>query len=797
MRLFITTLFLIFTAFSTVAQIENTMLMKNIHNTLTPATKTISIAPPLSKASTVHVKGRAYFGKLLPCSIHFMEESTATPTANGTTFTLSITSHGAYSIGLRTSGLILSDGCELYVYNNDRDDILGALTNDVSDLSLLTRQIQGDTINVELFVPQGVVQEDFEITAICYDYANMFGKYSKGSGSREACSSEVNINCDEGQAFQDIKHAVVLLSIDNDMESFICTGSIVNNVQCDQTPYVLTAAHCLCEQDAADNTVVYFNYENSSCGTTSSILPYYSMTGGTIVATAPKKKYTDQRGRTSSKLFPALDFTLLRLRQNIPEEYLPYYAGLSISTTDNLSSVATIHHPQGKTKKISISRSKPYQDSYPDVDPGVHYDKFSHWHIEKWDVGTTEGGSSGAPLFNLKKQIVGILSGGYADCTNPVDDSFQMISKAWNSYSKRENQLKASLASGFNVTEIQSYNPYNITEKYLPATLEAKLSDDSSSVLLTWQTHKKIFGENFDSMHSIEDVNKFLYANVNMDNDNLAWTLSSEASHSGQSCIKNVSNSYEFYGDYMTLPNVVIHPGDTLRFWAKVEGDASLLTIGQSTKTSRFSTFKIFRIEAAEWKEYKVPLDKYAGSSIYLNISHLSDTNNPSTVFVDDISISGPGNDSPHISGYEIYDGNHLLQSVADTAARSYTFDLNDDGTYTFYVLNKYSDGGISNIGNSVVIDLSDPITATNELKYDHAPLIAYPNPTTGMINITVPHNIENSEIVVFDVTGRRVMSRKINMISKNENIEISLAALRPGVYIIRLDGHSVKVQKK
>jgi hypothetical protein len=229
-----------------------------------------------------------------------------------------------------------------------------------------------------------------------------------------------------------------------------------------------------------------------------------------------------------------------------------------------------------------------------------------------------------------------------------------------------------------------------------------------------------------------------------------------------------------------------------------VEKGVSSLVIGQSAKNSRFNTIKTFKIEDTEWNEYKISLDKYAGTSIYINISHLSaNGNSQSTVFIDDISISNDSENAPHISGYEIYDGDHLIQTVADTAMRSYSFDLLDDSTYTFYVLNKYSDGGISNIGNSVVIDLSDPVTATTELKYDNAPLIAFPNPTTGMINITVPHNIENSEIAVIDVTGRKVMSRKINMIAKNENIEISLAALRPGVYIIRLDGHSVKVQKR
>ncbi|MBQ5576117.1 MAG: T9SS type A sorting domain-containing protein, partial [Bacteroidales bacterium] len=166
-------------------------------------------------------------------------------------------------------------------------------------------------------------------------------------------------------------------------------------------------------------------------------------------------------------------------------------------------------------------------------------------------------------------------------------------------------------------------------------------------------------------------------------------------------------------------------------------------------------------------------------------------------VYIDDISIdSGTSENTNTITGYEVYCNNELLQTIADTATRSFTHNIERGNTYTYYVLNKY-DNATSNIGNSVVIDLDDTPTATSEQLRPQTPLLAYPNPTTGAISITAPYNISKSEIIVADITGRKVMSQEINNIAKDETIELSLAALRPGIYIIRLGSQSVKIQKR
>ena len=810
MKNIIITIILAVAALTATAQIELAKQPRSIHANILTGSRAISIAPPTSKTTPIHTKGRAYFGKLLPCDIDFMKQSTVTDTDGGTIYTITLTSQGAHSIGIRTEGLTIAEGSELYIYNNDKDDILGALTSRESDMSLLTRQIQGDTIHVELFVPQGVKQDDFTINAICYDYANMFGKQSKGLGYGNSCKNEIDVNCDEGQAFQDIKHAVVLLTIDRNMESFVCTGTIVNNVNCDQTPYVLTAAHCVCDQESANNTVAYFNFESQSCGLRPASSGYQSMTGASLVATATQEKYNDKFGHTSSTKYPTMDFSLLKLKKQIPDEYAPYYAGLSISETDAISSVATIHHPQGDVKKISLAYQKPYQDSYPEEDQEVHYKSFVHWHIAQWSVGTTEGGSSGASLLNGKKQVIGVLSGGYADCNNPVDDFFQMLSKAWAPSSNLDNQLQYPLALNTHVKEIMPYNPLNIGEKYLPAIVSATPNSDSTIAVISWNTMQlstSKFNEDFETIRTEAEIENVFIANVDMDNDCSAWHIVTDTdAHSGNACIASNTatqtsdffyNSNSTTNDYLTLPTLAIKEGDTLRFWAKSEGGTSTLKISQNTRTSRYTEIVSITI-GSDWEKYEIPLNEFAGKSIYINISHITEKGGSTAVYLDDISIDSgsPQKDGHTISGYEVYCNDELLQSISDTATRTFTHHIERGTTYTYYVLNKYDDA-TSNIGNSVVIDLDDTPTATSEQLRPQTPLLAYPNPTTGTISITAPSDISNSEITVTDMSGRKVMSQRINNILKGETIEISLATLRPGIYIIRLGGQSVKVQKQ
>jgi len=90
-------------------------------------------------------------------------------------------------------------------------------------------------------------------------------------------------------------------------------------------------------------------------------------------------------------------------------------------------------------KKISFSDREVL--SYGYQRPGD-----SHWRVTRWDRGTTEGGSSGSPLFDTNNRIIGQLHGGSASCRNMSGwDGYGKIAKSWNVGWTRSGRLRDHL----------------------------------------------------------------------------------------------------------------------------------------------------------------------------------------------------------------------------------------------------------------------------------------------------------------------------------------------------------------
>ncbi|MEO1436677.1 MAG: T9SS type A sorting domain-containing protein, partial [Bacteroidota bacterium] len=70
----------------------------------------------------------------------------------------------------------------------------------------------------------------------------------------------------------------------------------------------------------------------------------------------------------------------------------------------------------------------------------------THWRVEDWDLGTTEPGSSGSPLFDLNGRIIGQLSGGFAACGNNLEDWYGKVWYSWDQVNANPlNNLEAWL----------------------------------------------------------------------------------------------------------------------------------------------------------------------------------------------------------------------------------------------------------------------------------------------------------------------------------------------------------------
>ncbi|MCA1746391.1 MAG: T9SS type A sorting domain-containing protein, partial [Bacteroidales bacterium] len=118
----------------------------------------------------------------------------------------------------------------------------------------------------------------------------------------------------------------------------------------------------------------------------------------------------------------------------------------------------TLHHPNGDAMKITVEMDPTIE---PITLPGDLNDYLleSNYRIAKWDIGTTEGGSSGSPLFNSSKKLIGLLSGGLASCGDSIgyntflnrviyslsgneNDYFSKMYFAWDHYTAGTKQLK-------------------------------------------------------------------------------------------------------------------------------------------------------------------------------------------------------------------------------------------------------------------------------------------------------------------------------------------------------------------
>ncbi|MCF8379651.1 MAG: T9SS type A sorting domain-containing protein [Bacteroidales bacterium] len=342
-------------------------------------------------------------------------------------------SEGALGLNLYFDTFKLNEEAVIFLYTPDGKNVLGGfnyLTNKKNGI-LPTAFLPGDRLVLELQVKAGYDYGVLNIGSISHAYVDIFGASQKDGYFGKSGDCEIDINCPTGYDWQVIKNAVCRIVFKkNGSFTELCTGSLINNTLQDESPYVYGANHCISRALEAGNAVFYFGLESEDCNGTD---PFPSGAWNFTISSSELLATSD-----------SLDFSLLKLSEKVPDSYYPYYAGWTIADTppDNAT---TIHHPQGDVKKISRDYDNALID-YQEVNPPSWLSSGSipsaFWRIEKWEEGATEGGSSGAPLFNSQKLIVGNLTGGDAYCGYPYNDYFSKFHLDWDYYSNPANQLK-------------------------------------------------------------------------------------------------------------------------------------------------------------------------------------------------------------------------------------------------------------------------------------------------------------------------------------------------------------------
>lgn len=326
---------------------------------------------------------------------------------------LNVVCPGAFSVNICYDKFWIPEGGKFFVYSKDKQQSIGAFTsknnkgNRYHVRGFATGLIYGGNVVLEYFQPKNVTNNAIiSLDYIVHGYRNV----KAGNGSLPCM---ININCDEGQDWQNEKKAVARIILEG---VYYNSGSLITTTNLDQEPFLLTANHSLksLNKDAArdpnlDYTIFYWNYEAPGCDNINGEpTNTFSTNGATIIANDD-----------------ITDFALLKLIEDPKDEvgYIPYYLGWDRSGQGGDSCVC-IHHPGGDVKKISKSNGQPI-------------DNYINWSVSWKETpngyGIVEGGSSGSPLLNNMHRVIGQLQGSnIEECNNPNMLSYYgAFKKSW------------------------------------------------------------------------------------------------------------------------------------------------------------------------------------------------------------------------------------------------------------------------------------------------------------------------------------------------------------------------------
>lgn len=640
----------------------------------------------------------------------------------------------ALTVNLTFSNTIIPPGNELFVYNDSKDFILGKFTaNHIYNGQLGTELIPGNTAIVEYYVKKGNELGNVQISTVTHGYRTADEFQEKAFGGSGSCN--MNVNCADGLPWQQQRNsAVMLVSGSNGF----CSGALINNTLNDGKPYVLTANHCYSDPT---NWIFRFNWQAADCNNPAASPSFQSLSGSVL------------RARRTPSDFCLVEITGGLQGNTVPLNYNPYFSGWNNADIAPTSTVS-IHHPSGDIKKISF-------DDAPAVSSqGMgSTEANSTWTVE-WDRNTTtEGGSSGSPLFDQNHRIIGQLWGGGASCTNlSSPDYYGRVHSSWEpTGSNSTNQLKFWLDPNNSGAEfIDGFDPSNAT----PVAVDPGVANPQgvSGTFCGAEVSPQVTIQNNGSETlTALDIN---YGFDGSQNQTYNWT----------------GNLAQWQSTTVALPTAALTAG-AHTFSASVSNPNTGLIDENNNNNTVSSSFNV--VIGGQSVQLNLALDCY-GSETTWELQDASST----AIYAG----SGYPDDQPGPVSIEPW----CLNS----------------GCYTYYIMDSYGDGlnggfFCSQDGSVSIVyngDTLDQITeaqsdfgsqttlqfciGSSGLEFNSINQIAlWPNPIEeGFINIQTG-STEESIVSVYTINGQRLMTK----ISSSNLVQFDTNELSQGTYLVEV----------
>lgn len=649
----------------------------------------------------------------------------------------------------------LPPGATLHVYTTDKEEVLGAFTseNNPENGYFCTGLIHGETCIIEYYEPaivKGYGQLNINEVGYAYRWVRPLHKDSRDFGSSDAC--EVNVNCTEGANFQNQKRAVVRILVQGSGGQGWCTGTMINNVKQDCTPYLLSAQHC--SEGTSNNQysqwVFYFNYEAPGCADPAS---EGSLGNKVVIGCTKKADSNDNGGETGS------DFLLLQLSSPPSLTYNAFYAGWSASNTAPALGVS-IHHPDADIKKISTFITPAVSDKWGTATG-------SHWRVT-WAAtlnghGVTEPGSSGGALFNTTGQIVGQLTGGNSYCNTPTNpDLYGKFSYNWISNGATNAlRLKPWLdPDNTGATSLGGINHPCGTLANNDAGIAAITAPVGASCSTSVTPIVVLQNNGGNALNSVTIT-------YTIDGTNYQYTWTGNLAALGTTSV--------------TLPQVSVNSGSHTITVTTSNPNGN--TDGNTSNDAASGTFSTGNANGA--------LNFYLKTDDYGTETTWEITNGNGTILYSggpypDVSLGATYNIPICLGGgcytltlYDSYGDGLAGQNVSGDMKLT-----NANGTIT------YADLGSADFGSEEAFNFC--IDGVGIQEQEAIAVEVYPNPSSGVFNIRFDGE-EQRIITVYNTIGETISSTKTNA----DSLDINISSQSAGLYILQVEGPSGKALKK